>query len=180
MLWTIRPSPLSSEMFGNNFARQMNDLNLFALSCLFHENKELKDIPFSAFRVSWNNTDNGKITSITVLLGSFIRSWWSTLLPPVASRVRRCLIFGFTSHILKIRQQTTVFTQRIHMNTKLSTTISYSLNNLLHYVCVPVHKKTTTTKPHGFKENVKTFTLIIPEIGKIALFFNQNCLTAEV
>lgn len=63
------------------------------------------------------------------------------------------------------------------MNTKLSATISYSLNNLLHYVCVPVHKK---TKPHGFKENVKTFTIIIPEIGKIALFFNQNCLTAEV
>ena len=66
------------------------------------------------------------------------------------------------------------------MNTKLSTPISYSLNNLLHYVCVPVQKKTTTTKPHGFKENVKTFTLIILEIGKIAFFFNQNCLTAEV
>ena len=99
------------------------------------------------------------------------------MIDPPPSRVRRCLIFGFTSHILKIRQQTTVLTQRIHMNTKLSTTISYSLNNLLHYVCVPVHKKTTTTKPHGFKENVKTFTLIIPEIGKIALFFNQNCLT---
>lgn len=64
------------------------------------------------------------------------------------------------------------------MNTKLSATISYSLNNLLHYVCVPVHKK--TTKPHGFKENVKTFTIIIPEIGNIALFFNQNCLTAEI
>ena len=102
------------------------------------------------------------------------------MIDPPPSRVRRCLIFGFTSHILKIRQQTTVLTQRIHMNTKLSTTISYSLNNLLHYVCVPVHKKTTTTKPHGFKENVKTFTLIIPEIGKIALFFNQNCLTRGV
>jgi len=103
------------------------------------------------------------------------------IIDPPPSRVRQCLILGFTSHVLKIRQQTTVFTQRIHMNTKLSTTISYSLNNLLHYVCVPVHKKkTTTAKPHGFKENVKTFTLIIPEIGKIALFFNQNCLTAEV
>ena len=63
------------------------------------------------------------------------------MIDPPPSRVRRCLIFGFTSHILKIRQQTTVLTQRIHMNTKLSTTISYSLNNLLHYVCVPVHKK---------------------------------------
>ena len=102
------------------------------------------------------------------------------MIDPPPSRVRRCLIFGFTSHILKIRQQTTVLTQRIHMNTKLSTTISYSLNNLLHYICVPVHKKTTTTKPHGFKESVKTFTLIIPGIGKMALFFNQNCLTAEV
>lgn len=66
------------------------------------------------------------------------------------------------------------------MNTKLSTTISYSLNNLLHYVCVPVHQKTTTTKPHGFKENVKTFKLIIPGIGKMALLFNENCSTAEV
>ena len=101
------------------------------------------------------------------------------MIDPPPSRVRRCLIFGFTSHILKIRQQTTVLTQRIHMNTKLSTTISYSLNNLLHYVCVPVHKK-TTTKPHGFKESVKTFTLIIPGIGKMALLFNENCLTAEV
>ena len=26
----------------------------------------------------------------------------------------------------------------------------------------------------------KTFTLIIPEIGKMALLFNENCLTAEV
>ena len=102
------------------------------------------------------------------------------IIDPPPSRVRQCLIFGFTSHILKLRQQTTVLTQRIHMNTKLSTTISYSLNNLLHYVCVPVHKKTTTTKPHGFKESVKTFTLIIPGIGKMALLFNENCLTAEV
>ena len=101
------------------------------------------------------------------------------IIDPPPFRVRQCLIFGFTSHILKIRQQTTVLTQRIHMNTKLSTTISYSLNNLLHYVCMPVQRK-TTTKPHGFKENVKTFTLIIPEIGKIALFFNQNCLTRGV
>ena len=54
-------------------AGQMEDINLFALLCLFHENKELKDIPFSAFRVSRNNTDNGKITSVTLLLESFIR-----------------------------------------------------------------------------------------------------------
>ena len=81
------------------------------------------------------------------------------MIDPPPSRVRRCLIFGFTSHILKIRQQTTVLTQRIHMNTKLSTTISYSLNNLLHYVCVPVHKKNNnkTTWLQRKRQNVHTY-----------------------
>lgn len=102
------------------------------------------------------------------------------MIDPPPSRVRRCLIFGFTSHILKIRQQTTVLTQRIHMNTKLSTTISYSLNNLLHYVCVPVHKKNNnkTTWLQRKRQNVHTY--YIPGIGKMALLFNENCLTAEV
>ena len=68
------------------------------------------------------------------------------------------------------------------MNTKLSTTISYSLNNLLHYVCVPVHKKKQQQNHMASKKTSKrkTFTLIIPEIGEMALLFNKNCLTAKV
>ena len=46
------------------------------------------------------------------------------------------------------------------MNTKLSATISYSLNNLLHYVCVPVQKQKNNNKTTWLqrkRQNVHTY-----------------------